>query len=279
MVQAGVLGAADPVLDAGMGAVPGLELGELADFGVGGEGLEPPAGHLGDVRAGAEFAVGFDRGCPRLLGQRQDRGLDRGGHGEPDREPQVQTVRVAQLAEMGEPGFGGAGTVGADQDRRSVPMRVGIWASARSVTVVWSAAVLDPELPGRSRVASASPVLSHHGRQRVEAVAALERRRRRLLVAVGGDQGGVELDLRSHATLVRPQSSRSVAGRPRRACSQTRSWAAARADRRPASSGSSTRSRTRQAVAVEATGPNRSGMAGLADYLLQHKARSSASMM
>jgi len=46
--QPGVLGAADPVLDAGVGAVPGLEVGELADFGVGGEGLEPPAAGVGE---------------------------------------------------------------------------------------------------------------------------------------------------------------------------------------------------------------------------------------
>jgi len=38
-IQAGVLGAADPILDPGMSAVPGHEVRELPDPGVGGETL------------------------------------------------------------------------------------------------------------------------------------------------------------------------------------------------------------------------------------------------
>ncbi len=52
--------------------------------------------------------------------------------------------------------------LGQRQDRGAVAVRVGICASARSVTVMWSAAVLAPALPGRSIAGSDSPILSHH---------------------------------------------------------------------------------------------------------------------
>ncbi len=110
-----------------------LEVGELTGGGVGGEGLEPPAvgvgegelrsgmwsfpadqhprpfrpagggevtepaGQLGHLGAVAQFPVGLDRLGPGLFGQRQDHGLHRGGHGEPDRErrskPWVSRIR------------------------------------------------------------------------------------------------------------------------------------------------------------------------------------------
>jgi hypothetical protein len=41
-VEAHALGAADAVLDSGVGAVVGREVGELSGFGVGGEDLEVP---------------------------------------------------------------------------------------------------------------------------------------------------------------------------------------------------------------------------------------------
>lgn len=53
MVQPGVLGSADPVLDPSAGAVPGLQLGQLEADGVGGEGLEPLALRVGEAQLGA----------------------------------------------------------------------------------------------------------------------------------------------------------------------------------------------------------------------------------
>jgi len=87
------------------------------------------------------------------------RGLYCACHGEPDGEAQVKAVLVAQV---GQPGLGGAGAVGADQDRGAVAVRVGDHRHRPAVTVMWSAAVLAPALPGRSIAGSDSPVLSHH---------------------------------------------------------------------------------------------------------------------
>ena len=50
---AGVLAAADPVLDPGMGAVPGFQSGQLPGAGVGGEGLEPVAVDVAEGELGA----------------------------------------------------------------------------------------------------------------------------------------------------------------------------------------------------------------------------------
>ncbi len=91
----------------------------------GGGEVAKRAGQFGDVGTVTEFTVGLDRRRPRCLRQREDGRLDRGGHGEPDREPQVQTLNLADPAQMSQPRLGRAGTVGADQDRGAVPMRVG----------------------------------------------------------------------------------------------------------------------------------------------------------
>ncbi len=47
---AGGLGAADPVLDPGVGPVPGFEVGELTGRGVGGEGWEAPTVVVGEAQ-------------------------------------------------------------------------------------------------------------------------------------------------------------------------------------------------------------------------------------
>jgi len=56
-------------------------------------------------------AVGVDRGQPGVGGQRQDRVADAVVQVEPDREPDPT------LAQVRKKGVGGAGRVGADQDR------------------------------------------------------------------------------------------------------------------------------------------------------------------
>ena len=66
------------------------------------------------------------------------------------------------------------------------------------MTLMWSVAVLEPALPGRNRMANASPVPSgavvEERRQRVEPEAAFERRGSVLFLRVGGDQGRVQID-------------------------------------------------------------------------------------
>jgi hypothetical protein len=44
----------------------------------------------------------------------------------------------------------------------SVRHSAGIWANAAVKSAMWSAAVNDPALPGRSITANASPMLVHH---------------------------------------------------------------------------------------------------------------------
>ena len=75
------------------------------------------AGQLGHIGAGTHSSVGVDGRGPRRLGQRHDGLLNPLGHGEPDRERQVQTVLITQRSQMGQQRLGGAGAVGADQDR------------------------------------------------------------------------------------------------------------------------------------------------------------------
>ena len=60
------------------------------------------------------------------------------------------TALLAQAADVGQERLGAAGAVRADQDRVPCRCASGICASAASRTVMWSAAVFAPALPGRS---------------------------------------------------------------------------------------------------------------------------------
>src|SRR6266496_4953274 len=112
------------------------------------------AGQFGDLRAVAVVAVGVGCGLPGVGRQ----GQDRGGHAlvqvEPDREPDPTLAQVIKER------VGGTGRVGADQERTRIGWvwraSRGSWASARSSTWMWSAAVLAPALPGRGLPAGAS---------------------------------------------------------------------------------------------------------------------------
>ena len=148
--QAGVFGGLDPVLDAGVGPVPGFQERQLSDPGVGGEGLVAPAvgllqqrqlraevrpfaadddphpgrpaaqieqsGDLGDLGAVADLAVGGDRRRPRPFRNGGDGAGQRGVLGrEADR---VLQPTAADLGWAGQPVqqlMGGAGPVGPDQ--------------------------------------------------------------------------------------------------------------------------------------------------------------------
>src|SRR5665647_3481747 len=70
----------------------------------------------------------------------------------------------------------------------------GSWARAAVITVMWSAAVFDPALPGRSAIANGSPVPSgpwSTNAQRVEPEPLLERRPGILLLQLAQVHGKV----------------------------------------------------------------------------------------
>jgi hypothetical protein len=123
---------------------------------------------------------------------------------------------------------------------------------------MWSAAVLAPALPARSTPASASLVLSNHTRigwnpkppLKFGAADSFSEWHSMRVASTSSTRPGQDLPPAVEAGMSRPASARS---------SQARSRAAARASRRPASAVSSTASKTRHAVAVEATVPNTSG--------------------
>ena len=91
-------------------------------------------------------------------GQHGPRGL---GDGQADGEANVDAV-LAQGADVGQELLAGTGGIGADEDGLPVPVGVGDLRQAGIATVMWSAAVLLPALPGRSSPARASPVLSRN---------------------------------------------------------------------------------------------------------------------
>src|SRR5665647_2735152 len=81
----------------------------------------------------------------------------------------------------------------------------GSWARAAVITVMWSAAVFDPALPGRSAIANGSPVPSgpwSTNAQRVEPEPLLERRPGILLLRVRGHERGVDIDNQRLAGIV-----------------------------------------------------------------------------
>jgi len=77
VVQAGVLRGANPVLDPGVRAMPGVETGELPEAGVGGErGVAPPIGLFErvELRTGVRTLAAHDHPRPRrVTGQRTGR--------------------------------------------------------------------------------------------------------------------------------------------------------------------------------------------------------------
>jgi len=110
------------------------------------------AGELGDVAVVALAAVVVSRRAPGLLGEIEDRGPDRFGEIEADREADpALAAPVQQLMR-------GARRIDTQQDLDLLDLLDGICSSAASATAIWSVAVFAPALPGRSSPASASPV-------------------------------------------------------------------------------------------------------------------------
>jgi hypothetical protein len=161
MAQAGVLRAADPVLDPSVRAVAGVEMRELPERGVGGEGGVAPSvtffervqlragvrafptnddagpgrissqcpggqntADLGQSGAVAVTAVGVDRVCPDGRREGADRGPFLVGDRRADRELAAHRG-VAEAADVGEELAGAAGGIGADQHRGAVAVSVG----------------------------------------------------------------------------------------------------------------------------------------------------------
>ena len=138
----------------------------------------------------------------------------------------------------------------------------GICASAASRTVMWSAAVFAPALPGRSSPARNSPVLSRTpgsgGSRRW-----LERRRRLLLLRVADHDRGVHVDDQPGQRRPRPRSPPAPAAPVTSArCAQATSRAAARAAATAASSGSSSWSSSRQHGRVRRHRPEQTRLVG-----------------
>ena len=198
VAQAGVAAAADAVLDSGVGAVAGIQVGVLPDAGVGGEGGVAVAVGLLDqiqLRAGVRAFAAHDHPRPGRIARQDGGGQQAGdlgdaapstgrcspsasiagaqsvapeqrdggvlvpGDGPADGERTAHRL-LAQRAKVGEERLGAPGA--SARTRIGCPCRwwSGIWASAASSTAMWSAAVLLPALPVRSAAARNSPVLS-----------------------------------------------------------------------------------------------------------------------
>ena len=143
---------------------------------------------------GAGLAGGVDRDRPRRLGQPADRVLDGVGDPEPDRERHLQPPLLAQAPQVGQELPGAAGAVGADQDRRAVPVAVGdlrqrVVDHRDVVGGVVRARVPRPQHPGQRLTGVVQP-----GQHRVIAPARLVGGGAALLLRVAGHQGGVDVD-------------------------------------------------------------------------------------
>jgi hypothetical protein len=125
------------------------------------------AGEFGDVTALAQSSVDANRGCPGVLGQGQDRGLDLIGHGEPDRVVQLQSRAarfVPQAVEVVQPCLGRSGAISADQDRLPVTVGVGDLRQRQPGDLDVVRGGVRARVSGRRIPASASFVLSRNAR-------------------------------------------------------------------------------------------------------------------
>ncbi|MGF6947066.1 hypothetical protein BKA18_006919 [Streptomyces auratus] len=89
-------------------------------------------GHLGSLSQGPVLVQG---GMPEAVGHGPDSSADRLGNCVSDREERTNSS-FPQVVHVGEEGFRGSGTVGADQGVGAVPVSVGVCASAWSSTAM-----------------------------------------------------------------------------------------------------------------------------------------------
>ena len=110
-----------------------------------------PRGQFGDLGALTGLPVTVDRGPPRLLGNRLDRGLDGLVGGEPDRVLQPEVGDVVQERLRAAAGVGRGPAPARARARGAGPAR-------SSRVLMWSALFHGEALPGRRSSARASPV-------------------------------------------------------------------------------------------------------------------------
>ena len=219
VVQAGVLRAADAVLDPGVRAVAGVEVGELPERGVGGErGVAPPVGLFErvELRAGVRAFATHDHPdpdrvagqgpggrtpvisaspapsrCPpsastasahTLFGMAVIAARSLSGDRPADRELAAHRL-VAESADVGEELPGAAGGIGADQDRGAVAvLRRAAAPARRRERRCGQRRCCCPRCPRRSVRGEELAGVVAERQHRVVPEAALERRRRLLLL-------------------------------------------------------------------------------------------------
>lgn len=215
------------------------------------------AGQLGDLGGLTQGPVRVQGGVPDLFGQGADRAADRCGDCVSDRETQVKAV-VTQGAEMCEERLRAACAVGADQDVGAVPvgvgdLREGLVEHGDVIGGGVVSGVARPQQPGH-RLAG----VDQETQQRVEPEAAFVGGCGLVFLGVAGDQRGVEgQDQAGQFTSMRPslrvsrRGSRRPAARPPPGLRRGPTAGGPVCVRRRLAS-------SRQAVGVEATGPNTS---------------------
>lgn len=150
------------------------------------------AGQLGDLRAVTQRPVLVQGGMPKAVGHGPDSAADRLGDGVSDREEGTDSA-FPHAADVGEEGFRGSGTVGADQDVGAMPVGVGDLREClvEHLDVIRGgvgSGVTGPQPPRHSFAG-----VGEETQQRMEAEAAFIGRGGLFLVRVAGDQPGVEV--------------------------------------------------------------------------------------
>jgi hypothetical protein len=159
------------------------------------------------------FTCGVDRDRPRGLGQHSDGVLQLVGQGEPDRELDLQAAPLAQRPDMRQPCLGGAGAVGADQDRCAIPIRVGDLRQCLLGHADVVGGGIGVRVPGPQHPGQRLPGVVQPGEQRVIAEPVLEGWRTALFLRMAGHQGGVQVDHQARHDRARaPYGQDSTAG-------------------------------------------------------------------
>lgn len=150
------------------------------------------ASQFGDLGAITQRSVLVQGGMPQAVGHGPDSSADRLGDCVSDREEGTNSS-FPQVADVGEEGFRGSGTVGADEDVGAVPVSVGdlrerLVEHRNVIGGSVGSGVSGPQ-PPRHGFAG----VREETQQRVEAEAALVGGCGLLFLGVAGDQRGVEV--------------------------------------------------------------------------------------
>jgi hypothetical protein len=132
---------------------PGCRAGCAGFHGPWGSSFQQ-AGDVRDPGAVADLPVAVIGRRPGGRGNLADRGLDVLGDRHADGVVQPPGLRGEPVQKLVRP------AAGAGPDQHLAPQARGSWASASRAASMWSAAVLEPAFPGRSTMASGSPIPS-----------------------------------------------------------------------------------------------------------------------